>query len=74
MPRFAFACLILCHTLGNHMVGFLGFTLTLGANLHGLKCLGARHIACLTFVSPICANVQIVDYFPQYHLISDILI
>ena len=47
------------------MVGLLGITLTLGANLHGLNCLGARHIACFTIVYLICAKVQIIDNFPR---------
>jgi hypothetical protein len=55
------------HTLGNHMVGLLGITFTLGANLHGLKCLGAWHITLFTIMYLICAKVQIIDDFPQYH-------
>ena len=46
------------------MVSLLGITLTLRANLHGLNCLGARHIACFTIVYLICAKVQIVDQSP----------
>jgi len=56
------------------MVGLLGITLTFGANLHGLNCLGARHIACLSFVYLICALVQFVDSTPPCHLSSDNLI
>ena len=70
MPWFAFACLYLlpCIHQVYLMVGLLGFILTLGANLHGLNCLGARHIACFTIVHLICAKVQIVDISPEYHL------
>ena len=49
------------------MVGLLGITLTFGANLHGLNCLGAWHIAYLTIIYLIRAKVQIVDNFPDYH-------
>ena len=47
--------------------------LTLGANLHGLNCLGARHIACFTIVHLICAKVQIVDNFCRISLSKMIL-
>ena len=56
------------------MVGMLGITLTLGANQHGLNCLGARHIAGFTIVYLICAKVQIVDNFPQISLLKMIII
>jgi hypothetical protein len=55
------------------MVGLLGITLTLGANLYGLNCLGARHIAYFTFVYLICAKVQIVDNFPRISSLEMIL-
>jgi hypothetical protein len=47
------------------MVGLLSITLTLGANLHGLNCLGARHIVFSTSMYLICAEVQIVDSLPR---------
>ena len=55
------------------MVGLIGITLTLEANLHGLNCIGARHIACFTIVYLICAKVQIVDNFPQISFLKMIL-
>ena len=55
------------------MVGLLGITLTLGANLHGLNCLEARHIACFTIVYLICANVQIADNFPRISLLKMVI-
>jgi hypothetical protein len=39
--------ILVTHTLDKSYGGFLGFNLTLGANLHGLHCLGAGHIAYL---------------------------
>ena len=54
------------------MVGLLGITLILGVNLHGLNCLGARHIAFSTSVYLICAKVQIVDnFFPNITFEND---
>ena len=55
------------------MVGLLGITLTLGANIHGLNCLGAGHIACFTIIYLICAKVQIIDNFPQMSFMKMIL-
>ena len=55
------------------MVGLLGITLTLGANLHGLNYLGAQHIACFTIVYLICAKVQIVDNVPRIPFLKMIL-
>ena len=56
------------------MVGLLGITPTLEANLHGLNCIGARHIACFIIVYLICAKVQIVDNFPKISFLKIILI
>ena len=55
------------------MVGLLGITLTLEANLHGLNCIGARHIACFTIIYLICAKVQIIDNFSRISLSKMIL-
>ena len=55
------------------MVGLLGITLTLEANLHGLNCIGPCHIACFTIVYLICAKVQIVDNFPKISFLKMIL-
>jgi hypothetical protein len=55
------------------MVGLLGITLTLGANLHSLNCLGAWHTACLSIIYLICAKVQIVDNFPRISFLKMIL-
>ena len=55
------------------MVGLLGITFILGANLHGLNCLGARHIASFIIDYLICTKVQIVDNFPQISFLKMIL-
>ena len=55
------------------MVGLLGITLTLEANLHGLNCIGAWHIACFTIVYLICPKAQIVDNFPKISFLEMIL-
>ena len=55
------------------MAGLLSITLTLEANLHGLNCIGARHIACFIIVYLICANVQTADNFPLISLLKMVI-
>jgi hypothetical protein len=52
------------------MVGLPGITLSHGVNLHGLNCLGARHIALPTSIYLICAKVQIVANLPQIAILQ----